>query len=151
MLRSHLEACRLDPSQLEVEITESTLMRDETRVVSILQEFREMGLRVSIDDFGTGYSSLRYLREFPVDQVKIDRSFLRGVGVDSAADDLVSAIISMCKALRLSTVAEGVETQEQLAFLQDHGCDEYQGYLFSPPVPPEEFEKLVRATHERSG
>jgi diguanylate cyclase (GGDEF)-like protein len=147
MLRGALEACRIDPSQLEVEITESTLMRDETRVVGILQEFRDMGLSVSIDDFGTGYSSLRYLREFPVDQVKIDRSFLRGVGSDAGADDLVSAIISMCKVLRLKTVAEGVETEAQLAFLRDHGCDEYQGYLFSPPVPPDEFEKLVRAAH----
>jgi diguanylate cyclase (GGDEF)-like protein len=150
MLRDTLEECRLDPSQLEVEITESTLMRDEARVVGILREFREMGLCVSIDDFGTGYSSLRYLREFPVDQVKIDRSFLTGVGTEAAADDLVSAIISMCKALRLKTVAEGVETEGQLAFLRDHGCDEYQGYLFSPPVPAHEFEKLVRATHGKS-
>lgn len=150
MLRNALEECRLDPSQLEVEITESTLMKDETRVVGILQEFRDMGLSVSIDDFGTGYSSLRYLREFPVDQVKIDRSFLRGVGTEAAADDLVSAIISMCKALRLKTVAEGVETECQLAFLRDHGCDEYQGYLFSPPIPADEFEKLVRAAHGES-
>jgi len=150
MLRNALEECRLDPSQLEVEITESTLMKDETRVVGILQEFRDMGLSVSIDDFGTGYSSLRYLREFPVDQVKVDRSFLRGVGTEAAADDLVSAIISMCKALRLKTVAEGVETECQLAFLRDHGCDEYQGYLFSPPVPADEFEKLVRAVREES-
>jgi EAL domain-containing protein (putative c-di-GMP-specific phosphodiesterase class I) len=131
-----------------VEITESTLMRDESRVVSILQDFQEMGLRVSIDDFGTGYSSLRYLREFPVDQVKIDRSFLREVGTEVAADDLVSAIISMCKALRLRTVAEGVETEEQLSFLRDHGCDEYQGYFFSAPVAPEELPALVRGARK---
>jgi EAL domain-containing protein (putative c-di-GMP-specific phosphodiesterase class I) len=85
-----------------------------------------------------------------VNQVKIDRSFLRGVGTEAAAGDLVSAIISMCKALHLKTVAEGVETEEQLAFLRDHGCDEYQGYLFGPAVPADELEKLVRAQREQS-
>jgi len=135
----------LDPSRLEVEITESTLMRDETRVVAILRELREMGVRISIDDFGTGYSSLRYLRDFPVDQLKIDRSFLRGVGSEAAAGDLVAAIISMCKALRLKTVAEGVEDQVQLDFLRSHGCDEYQGYFFSRPLSVEAIEALLRA------
>jgi len=150
LVRRVLEESHLDSNHLEVEITESTLMRDESRVVTILEEIREMGVRVSIDDFGTGYSSLRYLREFPVDQVKIDRSFLRGVGTETAADDLVSAIISMCKALRLRTVAEGVETEEQLVFLRDHGCDEYQGYYFSPPVPADELVGLVRAQNKTS-
>ncbi|MDH5567050.1 MAG: EAL domain-containing protein [Myxococcales bacterium] len=141
----------LDASHLEVEITESTLMRDETRVVSVLQELRGLGIRVSIDDFGTGYSSLRYLREFPVDQVKIDRSFLRGVGTETAADDLVAAILSMCKALHLNTVAEGVETEAQLTFLRDHGCDEYQGYFFSPPLAPDDLEPLLKRAQAASG
>jgi len=148
VVRRALEENRVEFDHLEVEITESTLMRDESRVVSILQELQEMGLHVSIDDFGTGYSSLRYLREFPVDQVKIDRSFLREVGTEVSADDLVSAIISMCKALRLRTVAEGVETEEQLIFLRDHGCDEYQGYFFSPPVPAEELPALVHGARK---
>lgn len=149
-IRRALQEHRVEFNHLEVEITESTLMRDESRVVTILQELREMGLRVSIDDFGTGYSSLRYLREFPVDQVKIDRSFLREVGTDVAADDLVSAIISMCKALRLRTVAEGVETVEQLNFLRDHGCDEYQGYFFSQPISAEELPALMRVARSEA-
>jgi diguanylate cyclase (GGDEF)-like protein len=151
MILGALEENQLDPARLDVEITESILMKDEARVVGILNEFQRMGLRVSIDDFGTGYSSLRYLREFPVDQVKIDRSFLEDVGQDDAASDLVSAIISMCKALRLKIVAEGVETEQQRHFLQENGCDEYQGYLFSRPLPPEEFEVLVREKLKKSG
>jgi len=148
MILSALEDNSLDPSHLDVEITESTLMKDETRVVGILKEIRKMGVKVSIDDFGTGYSSLRYLREFPVDQVKIDRSFLTEVGENAAAGDLVSAIISMCKALRLKVVAEGVETEEQRLFLKQNECDEYQGYLFSRPLPALEFEALL---HEKRG
>ena len=150
VIRSALEENHLEPAHLDIEITESILMKDETRVVGILKEFQRMGLCVSIDDFGTGYSSLRYLREFPVDQVKIDRSFLEEVGQNDAASDLVSAIISMCKALRLKIVAEGVETEEQRLFLEENACDEYQGYLFSRPVPPEEFEALVREKQKKS-
>ena len=130
---------------LELELTESVLMKRAESSASVLKTLRNGGVQVAIDDFGTGYSSLSYLRKFPIDALKIDQSFVRQIG--TAPDDatIVTAIISMSRSLKLRVVAEGVETREELAFLQAHHCDEAQGYFFSRPVPPEEFAKLLKA------
>jgi EAL domain-containing protein (putative c-di-GMP-specific phosphodiesterase class I) len=125
---------------LELEITESVLMRDATTVVTALRALREMGIRVSIDDFGTGYSSLSYLRTLPVDTLKIDRAFVRDI--ENSPDDaaLTAAIVSMGKALRLCVVAEGVETEGQRRLLIGWGCNEMQGFLVSPAKPARDVE-----------
>jgi len=112
-----------------------------------------MGIRISIDDFGTGYSSLNYLKRFPIDTVKIDQDFVRDLSTGSSDAAIISAVISMARALRLRVVAEGVETEEQLAFLQREQCAEIQGFLYSQPLPAAEFERTLklpaRATTER--
>ena len=135
----------LDPGALEIELTESVLMKHAESAASILLSLRERGVHVAVDDFGTGYSSLSYLREFPIDALKIDQSFVRQI--TSAEDDMsiVTAVISMARSLKLRVVAEGVETAEQLAFLQAGECDEAQGYHFSRPVPAEEFASLLKS------
>lgn len=133
----------LAPEWLELEITESTAMRDLDFTATKLAALREMGVRVSLDDFGTGYSCLDYLKRFPIDGVKIDRSFVRGITVDSDDTAIVAAVIGLARSLNLRTTAEGVETEEQLAFLRQRHCDEIQGYLFSKPVPAEEFEGML--------
>ena len=139
-----LKKTRLDPRSLEVELTESVLMKHAESAASILRILRERGIQVAIDDFGTGYSSLSYLRKFAVDALKIDQSFVSQI--TSAGDDvsLVTAVMSMARSLKLRVVAEGVETSEQLAFLQALDCDEAQGFYFSRPVPPEQFAELLR-------
>ena len=118
------------------------MMANPQASLATLRELKEMGLSLSVDDFGTGYSSLSYLQRFPIDELKIDKSFIDGVvgDIDSAA--IVVAIIAMAKSLGLSLVAEGVETAEQLAFLRDKGCDQCQGYLVSKPVPADEFARV---------
>ena len=118
-------------------------MKHAESAASILQTLRERGVQVAIDDFGTGYSSLSYLRKFPVDALKIDQSFVRQIS--TAGDDtaIVTAVIAMARSLKLRVVAEGVETLEELAFLQAHHCDEAQGYYFSRPLPAQEFAKLL--------
>ena len=129
--------------RLELELTESQLLDDIDNAITISRQLRALGVKLAIDDFGTGYSSLSYLKRFPVDYVKIDRSFiceLDQVGEDSA---IVRAIIAMVHSLELKVVAEGVETQAQADFLKAHGCDEMQGYLISRPVPAEEFVELL--------
>jgi diguanylate cyclase (GGDEF)-like protein len=133
----------LDPQLLEVEITESALMSDPEESVAILEHLSRMGVLVSVDDFGTGYSSMSYLRRFPIDKLKIDRSFINELG--SRADDasIVKAIVSLAHSLKLKVVAEGVETPAQLELLRRLGCDQYQGYYYSPAVPPAEFAGLV--------
>jgi EAL domain-containing protein (putative c-di-GMP-specific phosphodiesterase class I) len=134
----------LSPRQLDVEITESAMMESQRITLDVLRELKGVGVTVSLDDFGTGYSSLGYLKGFPVDTVKIDRSFIRELTSDPDDASLTAAIISMAKALSLRVVAEGVETEEQLAFLREHGCDEAQGYLFSRPLPAEEATEYLR-------
>ena len=133
----------LDPSSLELELTEGVLMKQAASAAAILQGARDRGIQVAVDDFGTGYSSLSYLRKFPVDALKIDQSFVREIG---AGEDttIVTAVIGMARGLKLRVVAEGVETQEEMAFLQAHHCDEAQGYYFSRPVPPEQFARLLK-------
>src|SRR5882724_5164888 len=144
MIREALQAADLEPRFLEVEITESALMSDPEESVTILEALSRMGVVVSVDDFGTGYSSMSYLRRFPIDKLKIDRGFI--AELMSRADDasIVTAIVSLAHSLRLKVVAEGVETTEQLDLLKSLGCDQYQGFCFSPAVPPVEFAALVR-------
>jgi diguanylate cyclase (GGDEF)-like protein/PAS domain S-box-containing protein len=138
-----LQDTGMDPGSLELELTEGVLMKHAESTAATLQALREKGVRVAVDDFGTGYSSLSYLKKFPIDALKIDQSFVRQIG--SAGDDaaIVTAVISMARSLKLLVIAEGVETQEELEFLQAHQCEEGQGYYFSRPVPPEQFSKLL--------
>jgi diguanylate cyclase (GGDEF)-like protein/PAS domain S-box-containing protein len=139
-----LRETRLDPGALELELTESVLMKRAESAAKVLQTLRASGVQLAIDDFGTGYSSLSYLRRFPIDALKIDQSFVRQI--DSAADEttIVTAIISMGRSLKLRVVAEGVETSRELAFLQAQQCDEAQGYYFSRPVPAPAFAALLK-------
>jgi EAL domain-containing protein (putative c-di-GMP-specific phosphodiesterase class I) len=130
---------------LDVEITESAAMQNAELSLAIMRRLKEMGVRISIDDFGTGYSSLSYLKRFPIDTVKIDQGFVRDLAAGSSDGAIITAVISMARALKLRVVAEGVETEEQLAFLQREQCAEIQGFLCSRPVSAEEFEAaLVR-------
>lgn len=133
----------LDPRSLELELTESVLMRRAELAESILKTLREKGIRLAVDDFGTGYSSLSYLRRFEVDCLKIDQSFVRQITTIPDETSIVTAMISMGRSLNLRVVAEGVETQEELEFLQAHECDDVQGYLLSRPVPAQRFAKLL--------
>jgi diguanylate cyclase (GGDEF)-like protein/PAS domain S-box-containing protein len=133
----------MDPECLELEVTESILMRHAEVAASILQTLRRRGIRVSVDDFGTGYSSLSYLQKFPLDALKIDQSFVREISTRPDETTIVRAIISMGRSLNLRIIAEGVETASDLAFLKAQGCDEGQGYYFSRPVPAEQFAKLL--------
>jgi EAL domain-containing protein (putative c-di-GMP-specific phosphodiesterase class I) len=134
----------LDPRSLEVEVTESVLMKHAESAASVLKILRAKGVRVALDDFGTGYSSLSYLRKFQVDTLKIDQSFIRQISIADDDTTLLAALISMARRLKLRVVAEGVETQDELAFLQAHQCDEAQGYYFSRPVPPKEYASLLK-------
>jgi EAL domain-containing protein (putative c-di-GMP-specific phosphodiesterase class I) len=133
----------LDPSYLELELTESALMKRVEITASILSTLRGKGVRVAIDDFGTGYSSLSYLRKFPLDALKIDQSFVQQITTIPDETTIVRAIISMGRSLNLRVIAEGVETPDQLDFLKAHECEEAQGYYFSRPVPPEKLVKLL--------
>jgi diguanylate cyclase (GGDEF)-like protein len=130
---------------LQLEVTESMVMRNVARAVRVLDAIQSRGIRLAIDDFGTGYSSMSLMKQFPIDTIKIDRSFVRDLPSDSEDQAIAQAIISMGKALGMTVVAEGVETAAQQAFLRDHRCDEMQGYLFSRPVPPRELAKLLRS------
>jgi diguanylate cyclase (GGDEF)-like protein len=135
----------LDPSLLEVELTESLLMRHAESAALVLRALRDRGVQVAIDDFGTGYSSLGYLRKFPLDALKIDQSFVRQISTAGEDTAIVTAVISMARGLNLRVIAEGVETADELAFLRAHHCEEAQGYYFSRPVPAEQFAKLLRS------
>ncbi|MEB2337642.1 MAG: EAL domain-containing protein [Nitrospirales bacterium] len=134
----------LNPNQLELELTESIAMRDVEASITMLEGLRTMGVRLSIDDFGTGYSSLSYLQRFPLSRLKIDQSFVKDLQTNDNNVKITKAIIAMAHSLNLSVLAEGVETEEQLARLREEGCDEVQGYLFSRPVCAEDFELLLR-------
>jgi diguanylate cyclase (GGDEF)-like protein len=131
---------------LQLEITESMVMQNVERAIKLLDEIRSRGVRLAIDDFGTGYSSMSLMKKFPIDTIKIDRSFVRDLAVSAEDRAIATAIISMGKALGLTVVAEGVETTEQDAFLRGHACDEVQGFLFSKPVRPEDIRSLLRPT-----
>lgn len=134
-----LKQTGMEPTLLELEITEGVLMQNVDATVTALNRIKALGVRLAIDDFGTGYSSLSYLRRFPIDVLKIDQSFIRGLSRDSSDAALVSAIISLGKSLKLTVIAEGIETLEQLDFLKAHHCEEGQGYYFSKAVAPDAF------------
>jgi len=133
----------VDPSFLVLEITESMLMRDTDATLATLRTLKELGIRLAIDDFGTGYSSLSYLRQFPVDILKIDRSFVNGMAGEGGDSTLAEAVVQMGRALRLQTVAEGIETTDQWSALRGLGCDYGQGYLFARPVEPSAVEPYL--------
>jgi diguanylate cyclase (GGDEF)-like protein/PAS domain S-box-containing protein len=130
---------------LDIEITESTAMQHAEMSLAIMNRLKEMGIRISIDDFGTGYSSLSYLKRFPIDTVKIDQNFVRDLGAGSTGGPIISAVISMARALKLNVIAEGVENEEQLAFLRRENCEAIQGFFCSAPLPAAEFEATLRA------
>ncbi|HYD33599.1 MAG TPA: EAL domain-containing protein [Methylophilaceae bacterium] len=132
----------LEPHYLELELTESVLMKDAETSRSILQSLKEIGVRIAIDDFGTGYSSLNYLNQFPIDVLKIDQSFVRDIAIGEGNGVIVSAVINMGTSLKQKVIAEGIETDEQLAFLNEHACHEGQGYLLCKPLSAAELEKL---------
>ncbi|MFT5442772.1 MAG: diguanylate cyclase (GGDEF)-like protein/PAS domain S-box-containing protein [Myxococcota bacterium] len=138
-----LEETQLDPQWLELEITESAMLEDETATIEALDKLRKLGSQVSLDDFGTGFSSLSYLRRLPLDTLKVDRSFVMDLPHDKDAKGIVAAIIAMAHVLDLTVIAEGVETEEQRSFLRSIECDEMQGYLFSKPIKPDEFEQFL--------
>jgi len=144
-----LAAARLDPKRLELEITETALLKDDEALLASLHHLRALGVRIAMDDFGTGYSSLKYLRSFPFDKIKIDRSFVNELGIrlDSAA--IVRAVAELGRSLAMTTTAEGVETEAQLAHLKHEGCTEVQGYLFSRPRPAGELASLISTLEKR--
>jgi diguanylate cyclase (GGDEF)-like protein len=143
-IRRALDDAGLEARYLEVELTESAVMSDPEQSIAILEDLSAMGVLVSVDDFGTGYSSMSYLRRFPIDKLKIDRVFINEIVTRPEDASIVRAIVSLAHSLRLKVVAEGVETPAQLEFLKMAGCDEYQGYHFSRPIPAADFERLIR-------
>lgn len=144
MVEDVLEESRLDPQYLELEITENVVMKNTDIAKETLKYLKELGVKISIDDFGTGYSSLSYLKNFQIDKLKIDQSFIRSIAEEKADLAITQAIISMAHSLQLKAIAEGVETEEQREILGSMGCDEIQGYLFSRPEPAEKIIELIR-------
>ncbi|HEX6178651.1 MAG TPA: EAL domain-containing protein, partial [Thermoanaerobaculia bacterium] len=144
-IRTSLQEHSLDPTRLEVEITESTAMQNPTVTAEILEELKNLGVSIVIDDFGIGHSSLNYLKRFPIDGLKIDRTFVQDLTTDASDAGIVAAIIAMAHALNLRVTAEGVETEEQLEFLESHGCTSIQGYLVGRPVAADEITEIVRS------
>jgi EAL domain-containing protein (putative c-di-GMP-specific phosphodiesterase class I) len=138
-----LDETRLPPHFLELELTESILLRDPQGAVSVLQSLREIGVKIALDDFGTGYSSLSYLRRLPIDAIKIDQSFVHEISEAPDGSSIVRAIISMGRSLERVVIAEGVETSSQLAFLRAEHCLEGQGFLFSRPLEADDFVRLL--------
>jgi EAL domain-containing protein (putative c-di-GMP-specific phosphodiesterase class I) len=134
----------LEPHLLSLEITETTIMADAEAAAETLRAIRALGVRLAIDDFGTGYSSLTYLRRFPVETLKIDRSFVAGIGRDREDEAIVDMVLSLARALGLQVVAEGVETADQVDRLRRVGCDLMQGYYFGKPMPAEDVETFLQ-------
>ena len=145
-VRTILNDTGLPPQSLELELTETFLMQDSTSMAAVLYALKDIGVQIALDDFGTGYSSLSYLKKFPISELKIDQSFVRDLTSDVDDASIVSAVIGMGKSLHMRVVAEGVETREQLAFLQAHHCQEGQGLYFSQPLTAEEFTELLRTS-----
>jgi EAL domain-containing protein (putative c-di-GMP-specific phosphodiesterase class I) len=150
VVKRALAAAALTPDRLCLEVTESSMMRASGTETRVLEELRRLGIRLSIDDFGTGYSSLSYLHQLPVDELKIDRSFVNRIAPGTADAHLVEAIVGMAHALGLAVVAEGVETADQLELLADLGCERAQGYLFSQPVTAAKMRDQLTARHPQS-
>ena len=145
MTKEIVELSGINPSLLKLELTESIVINNVADTIEKMHQLKSLGLTFSMDDFGTGYSSLAYLKRLPLDQLKIDQSFVRDISQDPNDAAIVQTIITMGHTLGMNVIAEGVETQAQLDFLLQHGCKTYQGYLFSRPVPLAEFEKLLSA------
>lgn len=143
MVARVLKETGIDSQHLELELTEGIIMQNADSTIALLADLQDLGVKVAIDDFGTGYSSLSYLKHFPVNALKIDRCFIQDVISDRHDATICLAIIDLAHSLALQVIAEGVETQEQFQFLKDHGCDQMQGYLFSQPLPPPEFAKML--------
>jgi EAL domain-containing protein (putative c-di-GMP-specific phosphodiesterase class I) len=148
-VRRIVEQTGANPHRLKIELTESTLVSNVDDVIGKMQKLKAIGVGFSLDDFGTGYSSLSYLKRLPLDQLKIDRSFVKDVLVDPNDAAIAQMIIALSKSLGLSVIAEGVETEAQYAFLAQHGQLNYQGYLFGRPLPAEDFGRLARAFSPR--
>jgi diguanylate cyclase (GGDEF)-like protein/PAS domain S-box-containing protein len=144
-VREILQETRLEPQYLEFELTETAFMQDPQPTITVLRALKDMGIQLTLDDFGTGYSSLSYLKRFPIDSLKIDKSFVHGLCTDSDDSKLVSAVINLGRSFHLQVVAEGVETREQFLALQAQDCAEGQGYYFHRPIPADEFAKLLGA------
>ena len=145
-----LREANLAPSRLELEITETILMQESESTVQVLHQLRAIGIRISMDDFGTGYSSLSYLRSFPLSKIKIDRAFVKDLGVTAASEVIIRSIIDIARTLEMTTTAEGVETAEQFKCLQDLGCSEAQGYYLSRPLPPERLAGIIQESASKS-
>ncbi|HVR43777.1 MAG TPA: EAL domain-containing protein [Thermoanaerobaculia bacterium] len=143
-VRAALEQSGLAPGRVELEITENNAMQNAEHSIRILRELKSLGVQIAVDDFGTGYSSLNYLKRFPIDTLKLDQSFVRDVTEDPGDAAIATAVISMARELKLTVVAEGVETEEQLAFFSSRGCSRLQGFLFSRPLPAAEFGEFLR-------
>jgi EAL domain-containing protein (putative c-di-GMP-specific phosphodiesterase class I) len=141
----------MDPALLELEISEKLLTHDIEHTLQVLTALKAQSIRIAIDDFGTGYASLATLQQFPLDTIKIDRSFIRDLAMTPARGDtgLADAIIAMGKSLSLTVVAQGVETKAQAEFLRTHACDELQGFYFKKPLPADQFARLLRAQDEQ--
>jgi EAL domain-containing protein (putative c-di-GMP-specific phosphodiesterase class I) len=149
-IKEALGVTGLDPTTLVIEITESTLMRDADATVRRLREIKDLGVQVAIDDFGTGYSSLAYLRQFPVDALKIDRSFIAAMADSPESGALIHTLVELGRTLGLETLAEGIEDNDQLAKLQAEQCDRGQGFLFSKPIEAEAIEAFLLESAETS-
>jgi EAL domain-containing protein (putative c-di-GMP-specific phosphodiesterase class I) len=139
----------LSPKRLELEITESVMLHDTDAVLVVLYQLRALGVGIAMDDFGTGYSSLSYLRRFPFSKVKIDQSFVRGLGQGGDCDTIVTAVADLCARLGMITTAEGVETEDQMQRLRAGTCTEAQGYLFSQPIPAQQVMELFAEMQDR--
>jgi diguanylate cyclase (GGDEF)-like protein len=150
MIREALEESGLEPNCLTLEITESVAMKNVGFVMNTIEELKRIGVQIAIDDFGTGYSSLSYLKRFRVHTLKIDRSFIRDITTDEDNAAIVTALIAMSQQMKMRSLAEGVETIEQLHFLKEKGCNEVQGYVYSKPLPAEEMEQLLKQPHTLS-
>jgi EAL domain-containing protein (putative c-di-GMP-specific phosphodiesterase class I) len=143
VVRHALDETGLAPVSLELEITEGSLLRDVDVTVTTLRRLKDLGVRLAIDDFGTGYSALAYLKRLPIDVLKIDQSFVRALTTDPADATITEAIVQLASGLNLTTIAEGVETLEQLLLLGSYGCNRMQGFLFGKPVPAQVFERWL--------
>jgi EAL domain-containing protein (putative c-di-GMP-specific phosphodiesterase class I) len=145
MILSALSTSGLPARRLEVEITEGVLLQESEKTLQTLYRLRELGVRVSMDDFGTGYSSLSYLRSFPFDKIKIDRSFVQDLATKPDGEAIIRAVAGLGRSLGMTTVAEGVETPDQMERIRAEGCTDVQGYLVSRPVPIEQLLTLLKA------
>ncbi len=143
-VRAIVQRHGIDPARLKLELTESMLVEDVEQIIATMNSLNDIGIQFSMDDFGTGYSSLQYLKRLPLDQLKIDMSFVRDLGIVEGANSIVQTIIAMARGLKLDVIAEGVETVEQREILSFYGCHHYQGYLFGKPVPIEQFEVMLK-------